>query len=214
METLDPEDSVTLLQSIRMKHPVIHDINCLGEAEQAYDEMMEREARAHNQREEMREALWKADVEAKKAIEAELAARAAFDEAQRKVIAARHEVMEWNRQYTAAQTQEKRTTDEVERAALRLERKQERVRMALRRKEEELLDLNVHHSETSLDMLGWADLERLRKEEAYLRAESNRLDDRAKQLRSRSRKLKRRAEGFKEMQWVESSDAKGYYSDE
>ena len=199
LDGLNTIDSVTLLESIRRKHPLINHINCLEEIENEYADKLGDQTEAQQQLTEMKEALWKADLKAQEAVEAEKAARRALEEAQRQVITTRKELMDWNRDYADAECQHRRTTQEMEKISLALERKQERVRTALRRKEEEVLDVPVTSNNESLDAqgLGLSDLERLRKEEGYLRAESNRLDDRAKRLRSRARKLKRRCEELK-----------------
>lgn len=201
LDGLNTIDSVSLLESIRRKHPLINHINCLEEIENEYADRLEEHTEAQQQLTDMKEALWKADLKAQQAVEAEAEARRILEEAQRNVISTRQELMEWNRQYADSEVQHRKTTQEMEKVALALERKQERVRTALRRKEEEVLDVPVttNNNETSDSSgLGLSDLERLRKEEGYLRAESNRLDERAKRLRSRARKLKRRCEELKE----------------
>lgn len=199
LDGLNTIDSVTLLESIRRKHPLINHINCLEEVENEYADRLEEQTAAQQQLTEMKEALWKADLKAQEAVEAEAEARRALEEAQRQVIATRQELMEWNRMYADSECQHRKTTQEMEKVALSLARKQERVRTALRRKEEEVLDVPVTANNETLDTvgLGLSDLERLRKEEGYLRAESNRLDERAKRLRSRARELKRRCEELK-----------------
>lgn len=198
LDGLNTVDSVTLLESIQRKHPVIHDINCLEEVENEYAEKLRDHTEAQQQLTEMKEALWKADLKAQAAMEAEKAARLALEEAQREVIATRQDLMNWNRSYSSAEWQHRKTSQEMEKVSLALERKQEKVRTALRRKEEEVLNVPASDDSETLDSLGLSDLERLRKEEGYLRAESKRLDDRAKRLRSRARKLKKRCEELKE----------------
>lgn len=199
LDGLNTIDSVSLLESIRRKHPLINHINCLEEIENEYADKLGEQTEAQRRLTEMKEALWKADLKAQEAVRAEEAARRALEEAQRQVIATRKELMDWNRNYADAECQHRKTTQEMEKVSLALERKQERVRTALRRKEEEVLDVFVTSNNETLDAqgLGLSDLERLRKEEGYLRAESNRLDDRAKRLRSTARKLKRRCEELK-----------------
>jgi len=197
LDGLNTVDSVTLLESIRLKHPLIHDINCLEEVEIEYGDTLEEHTQAREHLTEVKEALWKADLKAQEAVEAELAARRALEAAQRQVIATRQDLMDWNRMYATAEGQHRKTSQEMEKISLALERKQEKVRTALRRKEEEMLDVPVRNASESLDTLGLSDLERLRKEEGYLREESKRLDDRAKRLRSRARDLKRRCEELK-----------------
>lgn len=197
LDGLNTVDSVTLLESIQRKHPIIHDINCLEEVENEYGDKMEEHEQAQEHLTESKEALWKADLVAQAAVEQEKAARLALEEAQRQVISTRQDLMDWNRIYASAEGQHRKTSQEMEKVALALERKQEKVRTALRRKEEEVLEVPVTNDANSLDTLGLADLERLRKEEGYLRAESNRLDSRAKRLRSRARKLKKRCEELK-----------------
>ena len=173
-----------------MKQPLIRDINCLQEAEKDFDDKLQAQLQAEKQVEQTREALWKADTKARGAVEKEMEARRALEEAQREVIATRQALLDWKNIYEKAENQHRKATHDVDKVSLTLMRKQERVRTALRRKEEEVLDL---HESASLDTLGISDLERLRKEEEYLRAESTRLDDRVKRLRSRARKLKRRS---------------------
>lgn len=198
LDGLNTIDSVTLLESIQLKHPVIHDINCLEEVEREYDATYREFNEAQQQLTEMKEALWKADLKAQAAMETEKEARLALEEAQRQVIATRQDLMDWNRMYSSAEAQHRRTSSDMEKVSLALERKQERVRTALRRKEEEVLNVPASNDNETWDSLGLSDLERLREEEGYLRAESKRLDDRAKRLRSRARKLKQRCEELKE----------------
>jgi hypothetical protein len=206
LEGLNTVDSVSLLEAIRMKSPVINEINCLADVER--DAAGKRQSQEDTEKnvEVMREALWKADARAKKAVEAEIAARRALEAAQREVIATRQGLMDWKNLYDSAESEHRKASQEAEKVSLKLARKQERVRTSLRRKEEEVLD--IQERPTVDATLGLSDLERLRKEEEYLRAESTRLDERAKRMRSTARKLKRRSEQLQQSHVVKDTDEK------
>jgi hypothetical protein len=206
LEGLNTVDSVSLLEAIRRKNPVINEIKCLEEVEKDVAYKHQSQADTEKNLKVMREALWKADTKAKKAVETEIAARRALEEAQREVIATRQGLMDWKNLYDSAENEHRKTAQEFEKVSLKLARKQERVRTALRRKEEEVLEIQER---PSLDTtLGLSDLERLRNEEEYLRAESNRLDERAKRMRSTARMLKRRSEQLQQNHVVEDTDKK------
>jgi chromosome segregation ATPase len=200
LEGLNTVDSVTLLEAVRLKQPLIHDINCLQMAEKDFDDKHQVQLQAEKQMEQTREALWRADTKARQAVEKEIEARRALEEAKREVIATRQALLDWKNIYDSAENQHRKATHDVDKVSLALMRKQERVRTALRRKEEEGLGLQ---ESASSDTLCLADIERLRKEEEYLRAESARLEDRVKRLRSRARKLRRRSEQMKQGEVVQ-----------
>lgn len=195
-EGLNTVDSVSLLEAVRMKQPLIRDINCLQEAEKDFDEKLQLQLQTEKQIEQMREALWKADTKARQAVDKEMEARRALEEAKREVIATRQALLDWKNLYEKAENQHRKASYDVDKVSLHLMRKQEKVRIALRRKEEEALGLQ---ESASLDTLGLSDLERLRQEEEYLRAESILLDERVKRLRSKARKLRLRSEQLKKV---------------
>ena len=185
------------MESIPWNHPLIDEINSLEEVEQYFVEKELEQTQVLQWLTETKEALWRADLETREAEEAELAARRALEKAQRQASAKRKNLMDCNRMYASAEEQHRKTVQELEKVSLSLERKQEKVRTALRQNKEELMAVRMACDRESSDKMGLSDLQRLRKEERQLRAESNRLDERAKGLQSISKKLKRRSEELK-----------------
>jgi hypothetical protein len=148
-------------------------------------------------------ALKQAARDAKQAVQDELDARRALERAQKRVSTTKQTVNELSKSFSKIQSLEEKATIEVDLISDALRKRQEKVRLALRKKQVEIdnqsrLRGDKVDEEDMMDFeedLAFMDaIEKLRREEGILLQENERIEMTISQLLSRSNKLKLRAE--------------------
>jgi hypothetical protein len=151
-------------------------------------------------------ALKQAARDAKQAVQDELDARRALERAQKRVLTTKQAVNDLSKSFSKIQSLEEKATMEVESISDALRKRQEKVRIALRKKQLEIDNESrlradkVDEEEVVIDAeedLAFMDaIEKLRREEANLIKENERIERTISKLLSRSNNLKLRAEQF------------------
>ena len=200
-------DNLSLMDMARMRHKVAYEIEQLELLEVEEKEKQENQTRISNELEEKKLALKETEQMAKEAAEAEAKARAALEEAMGRVASKKLDVMKATK--VVAIGDEERSRNEYSLSILKsnVEKRQEIVRQALRRKAEELTreKQKVRGGKTDDIMSIVGDfgpinardatrkITAFKEDEHMLRIESARFDAKAERLLSRSQKLKDRA---------------------
>ena len=130
-------------------------------------------------------------------------ARRAFEQAQQRVIDSQEALDKISREYVHVESLAKKTSYEIERRSLAVENHSEKVRRALRQKEQAVLKHQGRQEDAIADSTTEEEnaqrlqvLNELREQERQIAEESSSLEAKATQLLSRAKKLKERAEGL------------------
>jgi hypothetical protein len=192
LDGMNTIDEVGMADIIRFRHTVSYEVEKLQEFES--DLESSRELNRNLQRDKGRKmaALEQAKANAKAAEQAEERARKALEDAINLVASTTHDVTQSTLSLENTQDKLRYNDIELDKITTGMTKQQEKVRIALRRKEEAVQeadekfrgDFKARRIEDSSETI-----QELAKEERYLRAESARLDAIAERLSSRARKL-------------------------
>jgi peptidoglycan hydrolase CwlO-like protein len=187
-----------------MKHTIEHDINDLEAIEMEYFDTVAHRAVAVQDFRDTQVALKKAARDAKNALKAEIDARKALEKAQERVGKTKQSVDGLTKAFAKIQAEEGKVTKQVETIAESMAKRQEKVRKALRRKELEVAEKRKRQAGEPVSYIKpqveeevpelVEEIDRLRKEERFLAAESDRQDEKIARILSRAAKLRARAE--------------------
>lgn len=195
-------DKVTLVEKIRLKHPIVKDIQVLEEMELDLEAKTEEKKEKELEIPEMEQALLRAESRVQEAVDVEIEATKRLEEARKEVLAARNDIEKRQEAKKSIENLLKMASTELEKQGIQLAKRKERVRKILQIKEEKILTergelSSVQKSITPFDI---TELEVLKREEEYLTSETVRLEDFSRRLRSRAKKLKLRSEELKKEQ--------------
>lgn len=212
LDGLNTKDSLSLMDMVRLKHTIVYQIGKLEEVEAEYSFKSGRQQKSAQQFAQLTDSLRRAEHDAKIAVEEEVAARKALELAMTRTALAKQFMKNVSHLRQLEEMALQRTTTDVDRISPILARRQEKVRKALRAKEEAIkikkarrrserkilakADDDEDFLLSSIQGLGLADLEELAKQEILLTTESTRLDELASRLLSRAAKLRARADGI------------------
>lgn len=198
-------DEVTMMDTMLMRKTVTYEIERLEEIE---NQVREKRARAQEiawNIQNQRKSLDQANINASAALNAVENARKALESAMALAQSTKEEMNNIETTLNSFQEEERINTVEMERLNDAMTKQQERMRLALRRKEQALAVENRATSEIirgdfrdDVAEYAQARVEKLLKQEAFLRAESARLQAQAERLESRSQKLLDRANELEE----------------
>ncbi len=132
-----------------------------------------------------------AEENAKKALDAEFRARQALEEAVRMVEKTQLELEAAQKRVKEVHTVTKKTNNDGGKFTQTLEKRRDRVKLALQQKQKTIMEQNpsatINAQEQKQKSL--AELSAMRKQEKYLLAESTKMEDKARRLLSRAEKL-------------------------
>ena len=224
LDGLNIIDSVSIFEIIRLKHTILYEVKQLQQVEAEHTIKAGQQENSTRLLAQKTDALQQAELDAQEAVEVESAARKALELAVKRVADTKQLVNDLTQARNAEEISYRKMTAEVNRISRPLVHRQEKVRNALRRKQEALRlekakqqavvsepdDEKNEGMLPSIQSLGFADLEKLRKEEILLKAECNRLDEQASRLLSRAASLRVLAEGQESqrepIQWKQKRD--------
>lgn len=193
LDGLNTEDKLSLVDRARLKHRVVFEIEGLEQAETEYYDMFDKHNTVKENVNHLEQSLLEAQKDAVAAIDAQAEAHRVLEEAQKRVIATTDVLYETSKEYGSAKAQHKRTSLDLEKRSTALERRQEKVRQALRQKAEENRRKNGDLEEEN-GCGGLAEIEELRKQEQKLTRESARFERKAQEMLARAQKMQERAE--------------------
>ena len=214
LDGLNTKDSLSLMDMVRLKHTIVYQIGKLEEVEAEYSFKSGKQQKSAQQFAQLTDSLRRAEHDAKIAVEEEVAARKALELAMTRTAQTKQFMKNVSHLRQLEEMALQKTTTDVDRVSPILARRQEKVRKALRAKEEAIKsqkakrrnernffakadnDDNEDFLLSSIQGLGLADLEELAKQEILLMAEGKRLDELASRLLSRAAKLRARADGI------------------
>ena len=134
-----------------------------------------------------------AEENAKKALDDEFKARQALEEAVLMVEKTQLELKEAQKRVKEVHTVTKKTNNDSGKFTQSLEKRRERVKMALQQKQKSILEQNpsstINEQEQEQKTKSMAELSAMRKQEKYLLAESTKMEEKARRLLSRAEKL-------------------------
>jgi len=214
LDGLNTKDSLSLMDMVRLKHTIVYQIGKLEEVETEYSFKSGKQQKSAQQFAQLTDSLRRAEHDAKIAVEEEVAARKALELAMTRAAQAKQFMKNMSHLRQLEEMALQKTTTDVDRVSPVLARRQEKVRKALRAKEEAIKSQKAKRRNerkffakadndddedfrlSSIQGLGLADLEELAKQEILLMAESKRLDELASRLLSRAAKLRARADSI------------------
>lgn len=201
------EESMTMIDRLILKNTVLEEINELEKTETEYYKSVAYQGEAVKQFRNEQTALKNMALEVKSAMDDEIAAREALENAQKRGHAARHKVHDLRKTFAKVRSVEQKATQEVEAASIILAKRQEKVRKALVKKEERMTanctlvetDENGTMAETlSIQenncTVALEEIKALSKEERSLEAERSRREERALKLLLRAETLQAQAD--------------------
>lgn len=204
LNRLNTTESFTMMERmVLMKHNIERDIKDLESVETEYFAKVANQADAAENLRFTQVALKQAARDAKQAVQDEIKARKALEEAQRRVAATKLNVNDLSKSFAKVQALEAKVTNEVEIVAELVAKRQEIVRTSLRKKELEIEKERRQREGEQIqnppnlplvEETGFIEvIDALREEEFLLQAEKDRLSEMVARLLSRSEKLKSRA---------------------
>ena len=200
-------DSLSLMDMARMRHKVAYEIEQLELLEVEEKEKQDCQNQICTELEEKKMALRESKQMAKEAAETEAKARAALEEAIGRVASMKLDVMMATKTVTTSEEERSRNDYSLSILKSNVEKRQEIVRQALRRKAEEVTretqKMGGGKGTDIMSIVGdfgplnardaTKKITAFKEEEHMLRIESARFDAKAERLLSRSQKLKDRA---------------------
>lgn len=217
-------DNLSLMDIARMRHKVAYEIEQLEALEVEEGIKQSYMSQAEAALEEKKKILSDAQQNEKEAQEAEAKARAALEEAMGRVASAKLDIMKATKSLSAAEEERTRNEYSLEILKSNVEKRQEIVRQALRRKAEEVSreaqktrgekaeDIGIMGIVGDFGPLNARDatakITTLKEEEHMLKIESARCEATADRLLSRSQKLSSRAESLEEDELVAMEELK------
>ena len=202
---LNVDDKRSLSDFVQLRKTVTSEIEALEKVEASYYMKYDERAEAERNFQMSTQTLEQARINAESARKAEERAMQALKAAQELVQSTKQAVEEQTDNFAESEVEFLRRVEESEKLSAALERRQERVRAALYRKERAIVDgigglepiegveTECHLSESEIEC-NQRNLQELKKKESFLLAEGSRLEQRAMRLQSRADKLKARAE--------------------
>jgi hypothetical protein len=204
MDGSNSVDYLTTMERLTMKHTIEHDINDLEANEMEYFDMVADRTVAVEKFRYTQVALKQAVREAMTAVQSEIDARKALQMAQELVPEIKQSFSTLTKEFTSIQNEEVKVAKDVEAIAETMAKRQEKVREALLRKELELDDMRKKEAGESISYVTptpeddspelLEEVERLRKEERSLAADSARREEKIARLLSRAAKLRARSD--------------------
>lgn len=205
LDSLNIVDEVSMLDTMRLRHRVSYEIEQLEQMESEIVTKKEMKEKIKDDVERERTALDQAKANAAAALQAEERARKALEDAKALVSSTKNDVDQAKQVLKATKENEAQQKFDVERMMYNMERQQEKVRLALRRKEQAVQEQKEKKGDNSSvknkekgDFTGNRarnaanEVEEIIKKENFLRAESARKEAAAMRLLSRSEKLTER----------------------
>jgi chromosome segregation ATPase len=205
LNRLNTTDSVTMMERmISMKHTIERDIGDLEVVENEYFEKLADQTETAEKLRFTQVALKQAARDAKQAVQDEIMARRALEEAQKRLVTTKQNVNDLSKSFSKIQAIEAKVTSEVESVAESMTKRQESIRKALRKKNCELEGERQKQNGATKGALNdvdevdnpefIAEIEKFREQESVLQKENDRLEEMVSRLISRAEKLKKRAE--------------------
>jgi len=197
LDGMNTVDEVKMKDIVRFRHTVSYEIKQLQQFEKDLQSSKKLNHSLEADMDRKTLALEQARANAKAAMQAEERARKALEDAINLVASTNHDVMQSTLSLETTDDKLRYNEMELERISKGMSKQQERVRVALRRKEEAIEEASGEKlygdfkAEKIVDSA--ATIQALLKEERYLRAESARLDSVAERLLSRAEKLEKTA---------------------
>mmetsp|Transcript_22175 Transcript_22175/g.33765 ORF Transcript_22175/g.33765 Transcript_22175/m.33765 type:complete len:532 (-) Transcript_22175:23-1618(-) len=198
-------DEVTMLDTMRLRHRVSYEIEQLEQMESEIVTKEEMREKIKDDVERENRALDQAKVNATAALQAAERARKALEDANALVASTKNDVDQAKQVLKATKENKAQQKFDVQRMMYNMERQQEKVRLALRRKEQAVQEQEEKKGDNSSntkkekgDFIGSRalsaanEVEKIIKQEKNLRAESARKEAAAMRLLSRSKKLTER----------------------
>lgn len=219
LDGMNTVDEVKMGDIILFRHTVTYEIEQLQTIESDFEQSKEMNRNLQRNIERKTVALEQAKANSNAALQAEERARKALEDAKKMVANTKSDVQQSLSSLASLTDQLAYNEMELERISSGMSKQQEKVRVALRRKEEAMQqstedkmrgDFKAQRIEDSNDSI-----EELLKEERYLRAESARLDAMSERLSSRAKKLELKANEIEKVEdeaWLaleESVEAAG-----
>lgn len=197
LDEMNTTDTVKMTDIIRFRHTVSYEIEQLQDREAEYQKSKDSYNKVNKDIQQNTISLEQAKANAQKAVEAEERARKALDDATKLVARTKQDVDDST--FLLSSASDRLTQNEIEltKHFSALAKQQKRVRIALRRKDEELPgqskekmigDFKANKVDDSYETI-----QELLKEEKYLAEESTRLEAMAQRLESRAQKLEEKA---------------------
>ena len=201
---LNVDDKRSLSDFVQLRKTVTAEIEALEKVEASYYMKYDERAEAERNFQMSTQTLEQARINAESARRAEERAMQALKAAQELVLSTKEAVEEQTDNFAESEVEFLQRVEESEMLSAALERRQERVRSALHRKERAEVDsigvfepkgleTECYLSESEIEC-NQRNLQELKKKESFLLAEGSRLEQRAMRLQSRADKLKARAE--------------------
>ncbi len=197
LDEMNTTDTVKMTDIIRFRHTVSYEIEQLQDREAEYQRSKDAYNKINKDIQQNTISLEQAKANAQKAVEAEERARKALEDATKLVARTKQDVDESIYLLSSASDRLSQNEIELTKYFSALAKQQERVRIALRRKDEELPgsstekmrgDFKANEVDDSYETI-----QELLKEEKYLADESTRLEAMAQRLQSRAQKLEEKA---------------------
>lgn len=202
LDGLNIVDEVSMLDTMRLRHRVSYEIEQLEQMESEIEMKKEKSEKIKVDVEREMQALDQAQVNAAAALQAEERARKALEDAKALVSSTKNDVDQAKQALKATKEKKAQQKFDVERMMYGMERQQEKVRLALRRKEQAVQEQEKKGDNSSETIVGdfngsrarkaTEEVQKIIKKENFLRAESARKEAAAMRLQSRSEKLKER----------------------
>ena len=189
-------DEVTVLDTLlRLRKTVTYEIEHLQQFEGELKETQEKNLRVNSDLERKTIALVNAKANAAAALQAEVRARKALEDATMLVQSTKGDVLSAEHTLNSLAEDKKQALVDIERLNIAIDKQQEKTRLALRRKEQAIQnDLGIRGDfGQEMAVSAEEEVKTLLKQEANLRAESDRLQATAERIESRSQKLVERA---------------------
>ena len=199
LDGLNTLDEVKVTDVIRFRHTVSYEIEKLQEFESDLTSSQELNQNLKRDVGRKLSALEQAKANGRAAHQAEERARKALEDAKNLVASTNHDIQQSTLSLGITDDKLRYNELELERINAGITKQQERVRVALRRKEEAMQDASDEEKVygdfkgESVEEKAEA-IESLLKEERYLRAESARLENQSRRMASRAPKLEVTAE--------------------
>lgn len=199
LDGLNTLDEVKVTDVIRFRHTVSYEIEKLQEFESDLTSSQELNQNLKRDVGRKLSALEQAKANGRAAHQAEERARKALEDAKNLVASTNHDIQQSTLSLGITDDKLRYNELELERINAGITKQQERVRVALRRKEEAMQDASDEEKVygdfkgESVEEKAEA-IESLLKEERYLRAESARLENQSRRMASRAQKLEVTAE--------------------
>ncbi len=192
LDGMNTPDTLKMTDMLRLRRTVAYEIEQLQNYENDFKSNRELNLNLHRDVERKSMALEQAQANAKAAVQAEIRARKALEDAKNLVASTNDDVQQSTVGLAATSENLKYNELELQKVSTTLAKQQEKVRVALRRKEEALFEAEeIVRGDFKAESLKESEetIEALLKEERYLRAESARVEALAARLSSRSKKL-------------------------